>query len=71
VTSIGKVEPGRSLNAFKDYASRQLKRDTLWPERHSPLADKGSIRHLWNEKSVCLAIDYVINGQGGDLPNFD
>jgi len=71
VTSIGKVEPGRALNAFKAYATRQLRRDTLWPERHSPWADKGSIRHLWNEKSVCLAIGYVINGQGGDLPDFD
>lgn len=71
VTSIGKVEPGRALNAFKAYATRRLKRDNLWPEPHSPWADKGSIRHLWNEKSLFLAIDYVMNGQGGDLPDFD
>ena len=71
VTSIGKAEPGRAFNAFKAYATRQLRQDSLWCELHSPWADKGSIKHLWNEQSLFLAIDYVMNGQGGDLPNFD
>jgi hypothetical protein len=26
---------------------------------------------LWNEKSVARAIDYVLYGQGDDLPDFD
>jgi len=26
---------------------------------------------LWTEKSVARAIDYVINGQDDELPNFD
>lgn len=34
-------------------------------------ADKGSKRNLWNEESVAKAIDYVLNIQGGDLPDFD
>jgi hypothetical protein len=25
----------------------------------------------WNEQSVARAIDYVVNGQGDDLPDFD
>ena len=37
----------------------------------SPWADKGSKRKLWNERSVARAIDYVMNGQGDDLPDFD
>ena len=64
-------KPGVVLNAFKANATRQLKEDRLWAHRFSPWADKGSKIRLWNERSVANAIDYVLNGQGGDLPNFD
>ena len=59
------------LNAFKANATRQLRQDGLWPHSFSPWADKGSKRKLWNERSVAKAIDYVLNGQGDDLPDFD
>ena len=62
---------GLVLNAFKANATRQLREDGLWPYSHSPWADKGSKRKLWNEQSVARAIDYVVNGQGDDLPDFD
>jgi REP element-mobilizing transposase RayT len=64
-------KPGLVLNAFKANATRQLREDQLWPHQFSPWADKGSKRLLWNERSVANAIDYVLNGQGGDLPRFD
>ena len=63
--------PGLVLNAFKANATRALKANRLWVYDHSPWADKGSQRRLWNERSVANAIDYVLNGQGGDLPDFD
>jgi hypothetical protein len=59
------------LNAFKANATRKLREDDLWPHPFSPWADKGSKRKLWNERSVARAIDYVLNGQGDDLPDFD
>jgi REP element-mobilizing transposase RayT len=59
------------LNAFKANATRQLRSAGLWRHAFSPWADKGSKRRLWNEQSVAKAIDYVVNGQGGDLPDFD
>jgi REP element-mobilizing transposase RayT len=59
------------LNAFKANATRQLRQDGLWNKDFSPWADKGSKRKLWNEQSVASAIDYVLNGQGDDLPDFD
>ena len=59
------------LNAFKANATRQLREDHLWPHTFSPWADKGSKRNLWNERSVARAIDYVLYGQGDDLPDFD
>jgi REP element-mobilizing transposase RayT len=60
-----------ALNAFKAYSTRHLRNNGLWPHSHSPWSNKGSRRHLWNEASLLRAIDYVVNGQGGPLPDFD
>jgi hypothetical protein len=60
-----------ALNAFKANATRQMRADGCWLSDRSPWADKGSCRRLWNEQSVANAIDYVMNGQGEDLPDFD
>ena len=71
VVSVGGANPSRALNAFKANATRQMREDGNWNNAHSPWADKGSQRFLWNERSVAMAIDYVVHGQGGDLPDFD
>ena len=71
VVSIGTVKPERALNAFKANATRCMREDGNWPKGFSPWADKRSQRHLWTERSLVLAIDYVVNGQGGPLPEFD
>jgi REP element-mobilizing transposase RayT len=64
-------KPGVVLNAFKANATSQLRQDQLWSHSFSPWADKGSKIRLWNERSVANAIEYVVNGQGDALPNFD
>jgi len=61
-------KPELVLNAFKANATRQLREDRLWPYAFSPWVDKGSKVRLWNERSVANAINYVLHGQGGDLP---
>lgn len=71
VADIGLKKPDLALNAFKANATRHLREQGLWPHDHSPWAAKGSKRRLWNEKQVADAIEYVINGQGDDLPKFD
>jgi hypothetical protein len=71
VASIGTKKPTRALGALKANATRQMREDGCWPFEHSPWVDKGSCRYLWNERSVERAIDYVINGQGDELPEFD
>ena len=68
---VGQSQPDLVLNAFKANATRQLRQDGLWSDPFSPWADKGSKRSLWIEQSVARAIDYVMNGQGDDLPDFD
>jgi REP element-mobilizing transposase RayT len=71
VVSASHKKPGHVLGAFKANATRQLRQDGLWHCPFSPWADEGSKRRLWNEQSVARAIDYVVNGQGDDLPDFD
>jgi REP element-mobilizing transposase RayT len=71
VVTIGGINPGRALNAFKAYATRRLRADGRWNKTHSPWADRGSKKYLWNERSMSIAIDYVINGQGDELPEFE
>jgi REP element-mobilizing transposase RayT len=64
-------DPELVLLAFKANATRQLREDRLWHIDFSPWARKGSKIRLWNEQSVARAIDYVLYGQGDDLPDFD
>ena len=64
-------DPDQVLNAFKANATRQMREDGCWEHDYSPWVRKGSKRRLWNERSVANAIDYVVNGQGDDLPDFD
>ena len=71
VVTIGRAQPERALNDFKSYSTRRMRENGCWHSDHSPLVDKGSKRHLWNERSVALAVDYVVNGQGDELPDFD
>ena len=59
------------LNSFKAYGTRRLRENGCWQYEHSPWADKGSRRRIWNERGLRAAIDYVVNGQGGPLPDFD
>ena len=65
-TSASKV-----LHALKANATRQMREDGCWTGGHSPWSDRGSKRKLWNKGAVDAAIDYVLYGQGDELPDFD
>jgi REP element-mobilizing transposase RayT len=71
VVAIGEAKPEMALNALKANATRQMREDRCWASQQSPWADKGSKRRLWNERSVDRAINYVLYGQGDELPDFD
>ena len=71
VVSIGSIRPERALSAFKANATRQMRQDECWRQDQSPWAERGSRRYLWNERSVAQAIEYVLYGQGDELPDFD
>jgi REP element-mobilizing transposase RayT len=71
VVSIGVYSPSMALNSLKAYAARKMRDSGCWEYEHTPWAARGSKRKLWNERSVEMAIDYVLNGQGGKLLDFD
>jgi REP element-mobilizing transposase RayT len=71
VVAIGGKRPKDALIALKANATRQLREDGLWVHEHTPWAEKGSKRNLWNERSIWEACNYVNNSQGDDLPDFD
>jgi REP element-mobilizing transposase RayT len=71
VVAIGAKRPELALNALKANATRQMREDGCWQHSHSPWVDRGSKRYLWNERSVELAVDYVLYGHGNELPDFD
>lgn len=70
VDTLGK-EGSLALNALKANSTREMRQRGLWESDRSPWSDKGSCRGLWNEQSVAAAIEYVLHGQGGELPKFD
>jgi REP element-mobilizing transposase RayT len=71
VVAIGEASASAALNAFKAYATKRMREDGNWIESATPWVDKGSQRYLWNERSVERAVDYVLHGQGDELPEFD
>jgi REP element-mobilizing transposase RayT len=70
VVVTGTLKPTAALSAFKANATRTMRENGCWQSEETPWADKGSRRYLWTEDSVLRAVDYVINGQGDELPDF-
>jgi len=66
VSAPGKPEP--ILSAFKAYATEALRDAGLLPRDVRPWSRHGSTRYLWTPGALEMAIDYVLNGQGDDLP---
>lgn len=71
VISEGGTKPEKMLTAFKANSTRMMKESGLWTFEYSPWAEKGSRRWLWTERHLANAIEYVVNGQGDVLPEFD
>ncbi|MCC6327114.1 MAG: transposase [Acidobacteria bacterium] len=70
VVATGTIKPTSLLSAIKANATRVMREDGCWLSPETPWVDKGSRRYLWNDESVARAVDYVLNGQGDDLPDF-
>ena len=65
------MKPDTILQAFQAYATRKLRRKGLLPFDIKPWSRHGSTRYLWKEGHVGRAMEYVLYGQGDELPSFD
>jgi REP element-mobilizing transposase RayT len=69
VNNGGKVE--RMMDSFKAYSTKALRAANRIGVDTKPWARHGSTRYLWTEKHIQDAVEYVLNGQGGEQPSFD
>ena len=69
VVSAG-VRPESIINAFKANATRELRERGVASRDVKIWSRGGSRKYLWKPQNVDAAIDYVLYGQGGNLPNF-
>lgn len=59
------------MGSIKAYATRRLRETALVPGSVKVWSRHGSTKYLWTEDHIATACEYVINGQGADLPIFD
>jgi REP element-mobilizing transposase RayT len=64
-------EPERMMDSFKAYSTRALRSAGLIGADERPWSRHGSTRYLWSEEHIATAVDYVVKGQGHELPTFD
>ncbi len=64
------IKPELIINAFKSNATRELRTEGLVKNETKVWSRGGSRRYLWKPHHVEAAVNYVVNGQGDDLPNF-
>lgn len=69
VSNGGKVE--RMMDSFKAYSTKALREGNRVSGNIRPWSRHGSTRYLWTDEHIASAVEYVVNGQGGDLPLFD
>ena len=65
------VKPEKIANDFKTYATRKLRSEDLAGSEQSVWARGKSCRYLWKPNQVERAMDYVLFGQGEEIPEFD
>jgi REP element-mobilizing transposase RayT len=63
-------KPEQIMNGFKAYVTRGLRDKGLVSKRDKVWSRHGSTKYLWNDEQVERAIDYVLYGQGDELPSF-
>ena len=63
--------PESLMTSFKSYSTRRLRALARVSPTQKIWSRHGSTRYLWTEKHVETAVDYVVYGQGAELPIFD
>ena len=67
VVGIGDTPPDKAVSALKANGTRMMRERGCWNFNYTPWAEGGSTPYLWKERDVAGAVEYVLEGQGGDL----
>jgi REP element-mobilizing transposase RayT len=70
IVASSAVKPEQMIIAFKANATRWLRDAGLITSQEKVWARGGSRRYLWKPSHVNGAIDYVLYGQGDDIPPY-
>ncbi|REJ77351.1 MAG: hypothetical protein DWQ47_13265 [Acidobacteria bacterium] len=62
--------PERVMNDFKAYITRRFRKLGLASAKRKVWSRHGSTKYLWTEDAIEKAVDYVLNGLGGDFKEF-
>jgi REP element-mobilizing transposase RayT len=65
------AKPEKLMGDLKSYSTRGLRRHNLARPSEKIWSRHGSTRWLWTEDHIFQACEYVLLGQGADLPRFD
>jgi len=65
------MNPKLIADAFKSYATRHLRQNSLIDKDTKVWARGRSRRYLWKPRQVALAIEYVLYGQGDIIPDIE
>ena len=71
VVVSGKSTPEKIMNEFKAYSTRRLREGDLVKPGTKIWVRHGSTRYLWKPQEIAGAVDYVLYGQGDNVPSFD
>ena len=70
VVAASEIRPERIATEFKSYSTRRLREQGLVASDRRVWSRGESTRYLWKERHVELAVNYVLYGQGDELPKF-
>ena len=65
------IKPKLIIEAFKSYATRKLRENSLVEIETKVWVRGRSRRYLWKPRFVALAIEYVLYGQGDIIPDIE
>ncbi len=71
VVTSNSGKPERMMDSFKAYATKSLRAAGLIDADRKPWSRHGSTKYLWTDEHIAQAIEYVVNGQGDEIPSFD
>ncbi|MBX3459306.1 MAG: hypothetical protein KF696_04950 [Planctomycetes bacterium] len=64
----GPHAPEKMLGDLKAWCTQRLRERDLVAADRRVWTDGGSTRYLWDEDALAAAVEYVVRGQGGELP---